>query len=79
MPHFPTTTFVLTLSFALHLALLLYANHVDSYPERFGGLKYTDVDWRVVSDGAKLICQGGHGVRTAQGWLARLMDWHIGE
>jgi hypothetical protein len=76
----PTTTGLILLSFVLHLGLLLYANHVDSHPERFGGLTYTDVDWSVVSDGAVLIVRGGDDASTrAKGWLVRLSGWRIGE
>ena len=53
-----TTPNLLGLSFAVQLVLVLYANHVDNHSERYGGLKYTDVDWRVVTDGAKLIFAG---------------------
>ena len=44
---------ILALSGAVHLGLVLYAQQVDTHPERYGGLKYTDVDWRVVVDGAR--------------------------
>lgn len=53
-----TTPNLLGLSFVVQLVLVLYANHVDNHPEKYGGLKYTDVDWRVVTDGAKLIFAG---------------------
>jgi uncharacterized membrane protein YgcG len=54
-----SSTHLVVLSFAVQVGLLIYANHVDSNPEKYGGLRYTDVDWRVVSDGAKLIFGGG--------------------
>lgn len=65
-------------SAVLHLVLLSYANYVDTHPHKFGGLKYTDVDWRVVIDGAAYI----FGVRDgskAQGWLSRLLGWTVSE
>jgi phosphatidylinositol glycan class M len=55
-----TSTHLIALSLVVQVGLLVYANHVDSNPEKYGGLRYTDVDWRVVSDGAKLIFSGGH-------------------
>ena len=74
-----TTPHLLTLSLLLHGALILYADHIDGHPERYGGLKYTDVDWRVVSDGAALIFQGRKGGPRAQGWFFELMGWDVGE
>ena len=74
-----TTNKLLILSYLLHVALLLYADHVDRHPERYGGLKYTDVDWRVVSDGAALIFRGEKGGTKAQGWLTKFMGWDVGE
>jgi phosphatidylinositol glycan class M len=44
-----TNHLILLSSLAIQLALLAYAAHVDANP--VGGLKYTDVDWRVVYDG----------------------------
>lgn len=73
-----TTPNLLGLSFGIQVALLLYANHVDSHPERYGGLKYTDVDWRVVSDGAKLIFGSRQGKR-AEGWLVNDTGLPVGE
>lgn len=73
---------LILLSFGIHLGLLFYADHVDSHPERYGGLKYTDVDWRVVMDGARLIFSPASKDQLAQGWLARVMQdkgWSIGE
>jgi hypothetical protein len=72
---------LLLLSLVAHLALLLYADHVDSHPERYGGLKYTDVDWRVVSDGAKLIFgeTSVPPISQAQGWLIQKLGLPIGE
>lgn len=66
-----TSTHLVALSFVVQVGLLVYANHVDSNPEKYGGLRYTDVDWRVVSDGAKLIFSGGHsgGVVSEDGLL----------
>ena len=75
----PTTLQLLLLSSVLHIALILYANQVDSHPEQFGGLKYTDVDWFVVSDGAALVFGGGAESTRAKGWLVRLTGWKIGE
>jgi phosphatidylinositol glycan class M len=65
-------------SAVLHLVLLSYANHVDTHPHKFGGLKYTDVDWRVVIDGAAHIFAPRDGTR-AKGWLSRSLGWGIGE
>lgn len=47
----PSTPTLLILSGTIQLALLAYAAYVDAHPEKFGGLRYTDVDWRVVADG----------------------------
>lgn len=67
-----------TLSAILHLALLFYADHIDSHPDRYGGLKYTDVDWRVVMDGARTMFKPGEDDRyMAKGWLGRWM-WEKG-
>lgn len=78
-----STPGLIALSFVLQLALILYGNHVDSHPERYGGLKYTDVDWRVVTDGAKLIfaplTDEGEGVKRAEGWLAHDTGLPVGE
>ncbi len=80
MPVRPTTTQLLVVSAVVQVVLLLYANHVDSHPERFGGLRYTDVDWLVVSDGARLIFQSsGDGRNQAEGWLPNLINWRVGE
>ncbi|KAK8869711.1 hypothetical protein IAR55_000279 [Kwoniella newhampshirensis] len=73
-----TTTHLLILSFLVHLLLLLYAEHVDTHPERYGGLKYTDVDWRVVSDGARLIFRPQEG-QEAKGRLTSRLGWRIGD
>lgn len=45
------TVLVLLLSAAIQLGLLAWSQYVDAHPESFGGLRYTDVDWRVVYDG----------------------------
>ncbi|WVQ98817.1 hypothetical protein IAU59_005948 [Kwoniella sp. CBS 9459] len=75
-----TTPTLLALSFVVQLGLLLYANHIDSHPERFGGLKYTDVDWRVVSDGARLIFRPDEDDgNIARGWLVRYLGLSIGD
>ena len=77
---FSPTKHLLLTSLVIHVALVLYAHHVDTHPEQFGGLKYTDVDWRVVMDGAKLILEGGRDQRTrAQGWLVKALDLGVGE
>jgi phosphatidylinositol glycan class M len=65
---------VIAFSAALHLALLLYAQHVDTHPERYGGLKYTDVDWRVVIDGARHIWSRSGEGDVADGWLGRWLN-----
>lgn len=75
------TWHLILLSAVLHLVLLFYADHVDSHPERYGGLKYTDVDWRVVMDGARLMF-GPRESEGAQGVLGRWAwekGWKIGE
>lgn len=69
---------IILLSLALHLALILYADHVDSHPERYGGLRYTDVDWRVVTDGARLIFIPTEKDQ-AKGWLVKKIGLPIGE
>ncbi|OCF41456.1 phosphatidylinositol glycan, class M [Kwoniella heveanensis CBS 569] len=75
-----TTTHLLVLSFLIQVGLLLYANHIDNHPERYGGLKYTDVDWRVVSDGAKLIFNPDEeDGNIARGWLMRYLGLKIGD
>lgn len=68
----------LLVSLVIHVGLIGYAHHVDTHPYRFGGLKYTDVDWRVVTDGAGYIFGTIPG-RTASGWLTRLLRLPIGE
>lgn len=78
---YATTPNLIGLSFVIQLGLILYGNHVDSHPERYGGLKYTDVDWRVVSDGAKLIfgALGNEKVKRAEGWLIDDTGLPVGE
>ena len=71
-----TTPNLIALSFIVQLALLIYADHIDSNPERYGGLKYTDVDWRVVSDGAQLILGG---TKRAEGWVVEDTGLPVGE
>ena len=71
-----TTPNLIVLSFIVQLALLIYADHIDSNPEKYGGLKYTDVDWRVVSDGAKLIFGGS---KRAEGRLVEDTGIPVGE
>ncbi|WVQ78375.1 hypothetical protein IAT38_000461 [Cryptococcus sp. DSM 104549] len=73
-----SSTPILLLSLLIHLALILYAEHVDAHPERYGGLRYTDVDWRVVSDGARLIIHPGEE-EVAKGWLGEALGWRIGD
>lgn len=71
---------ILLVSLLIHVALIFYAHHVDTHPERFGGLKYTDVDWRVVIDGAKLIFSGGKDEKTrAKGWIVNVLGFNVGE
>jgi phosphatidylinositol glycan class M len=77
------STPLLVLSLSIHLALLLYAEHVDANPQSYGGLKYTDVDWRVVVDGARQVVYGGREGRSeaagwAAGWMRRRWGWKIG-
>jgi phosphatidylinositol glycan class M len=74
----PASYTVLLLSCLIQLGLLLYADHVDSHPEQFGGLKYTDIDWWVVSDGVGLIFHPQEG-SLAQGWLVKQFDLRVGE
>lgn len=45
---------ILLLSLVIQIALVSYAAYVDAHPDRFGGLRYTDVDWRVVLDGLRV-------------------------
>lgn len=66
------------ISLAAHIGLILYAHHVDIHAHKFGGLRYTDVDWRVVIDGAAYIFGRKPG-SSAQGWLPRLLGWKVGE
>ncbi|ORY24975.1 PIG-M-domain-containing protein [Naematelia encephala] len=68
----------LSFSLIIQLGLIFYADHVDSHPERYGGLKYTDVDWRVVTDGTWLIFHPSDKNRAA-GWLTRVFDLPIGD
>lgn len=75
-PGWVTTPNLIAISFIVQLALLIYADHIDSNPEKYGGLKYTDVDWRVVSDGAKLIFGGS---KRAEGWLVEDTGLPVGE
>jgi phosphatidylinositol glycan class M len=72
------TSHVLFISFVIQLGLLIYAEHVDSHPERYGGLRYTDVDWRVISDGAGHILRPRPG-EEAKGWVMKSLGLHIGE
>jgi phosphatidylinositol glycan class M len=74
----PRTATLLGVSLAIHLALIVYADRIDSHPEKYGGLRYTDVDWRVVSDGAKLILNPTEN-NFAAGWLSRHLHLPIGE
>lgn len=69
---------IILVSLSLHLALILYADHVDSHPERYGGLRYTDVDWRVVTDGARLIFNPSDE-EQAKGWFVKKTGSPIGE
>ncbi|OXC69286.1 hypothetical protein AYX13_02231 [Cryptococcus neoformans] len=72
------TSQIILLSLALHLALILYADHVDSHPERYGGLRYTDIDWRVVTDAARLIFAPTEN-EQAKGWLVKKVGLPIGD
>lgn len=72
------TSQIILLSLALHLALILYADHVDSHPERYGGLRYTDIDWRGVTDAARLIFTPTEN-EQAKGWLVKKVGLPIGE
>lgn len=45
---------ILLLSLLIQIALVGYAAYVDAHPNRFGGLRYTDIDWRVVLDGLRV-------------------------
>jgi len=72
------TSYILFLSFTIQLFLILYAEHVDTHPERYGGLRYTDIDWRVITDGAKHIFHPLPG-EQAQGWLVQTLHLNIGE
>jgi phosphatidylinositol glycan class M len=74
----PTTATLLGVSLVIHLALIVYADRIDSHPEKYGGLRYTDVDWRVVSDGAKLIFNPTE-TNQAAGWLSKRLHLPIGE
>jgi phosphatidylinositol glycan class M len=70
---------VLLLSFAIQLALLAYAAHVDANP--VGGLKYTDVDWRVVYDGVVSTAHPADVAARAEGPVARWLaerGWVLG-
>ncbi|WRT67260.1 uncharacterized protein IL334_004227 [Kwoniella shivajii] len=74
------TSHILALSATIQLGLLVYAQHVDNHPEQYGGLKYTDVDWRVISDGAKLIFNPDEPQgNIARGWLIDLSGFKIGD
>ncbi|WWC89927.1 uncharacterized protein L201_004856 [Kwoniella dendrophila CBS 6074] len=74
------TWHVLALSAGTQIGLLIYAQHVDSHPERYGGLKYTDVDWRVISDGTRLIFNPNEGEgNIARGWLTQYSRLKIGD
>lgn len=65
----PSTAVILAVSGAIQLGLLAYSAHVDAHPEQFGGLKYTDVDWRVVYDGLWITAHPG-AKQLADGVLA---------
>ena len=68
---------ILGISAVIQIGLLIYADHVDAHPERYGGLRYTDVDWRVVIDGASHIFRKDG--KRAEGWLVQLLDLPVGE
>lgn len=68
------TALVLAASGAVQLALLAWSQYVDAHPARFGGLRYTDVDWRVVYDG--LLATARPASSPAAGPLApALAEW----
>ncbi|WWC60999.1 uncharacterized protein I303_103576 [Kwoniella dejecticola CBS 10117] len=74
------TAHLLTLSAIIQVALLIYAQHVDTHPERYGGLRYTDVDWRVVLDGTRLIfCSNEGEGNLPRGWSTSLLGFKIGD
>lgn len=59
------------LSAAAHLLLIIYGEWHDRHVVP----KYTDVDYRVFSDGVKALWEGP----KAQGWLAEALKLPIGE
>lgn len=68
------TPHILAFSSVIHLGLLIYAQHVDTHPEAYGGLKYTDVDWRVVVDGARHIWRPTGKGDVADGLVGRYLN-----
>ncbi|KAL7424119.1 GPI mannosyltransferase 1 [Cryptotrichosporon argae] len=74
---FTVVRHAIPLSFAIQLGLLVYASHVDAHPERYGGLRYTDVDWSVVADGLGYMASTDLRDR-AQGWLVSAFDLRVG-
>ncbi|ODN98437.1 phosphatidylinositol glycan, class M [Cryptococcus wingfieldii CBS 7118] len=73
-----STPALLALALAAHLALILYAEHVDAHPLQHAGLRYTDLDWRVLTDGARIILSPATAQHAA-GPLARRLGWGIGD
>ncbi|KAL1406822.1 GPI mannosyltransferase 1 [Vanrija albida] len=73
----PSTRALLLVSGGIQLALLAYAAYVDAHPERFGGLAYTDVDWRVVADGLAITASPSPS-QLAAGPLAPYAPFPIG-
>ena len=63
-----------TLAIILRGALVIYGAYQDGYST----LKYTDIDYRVFSDAARIMLQPAPEQR-AKGWLVEWLGWGIGE
>ncbi len=72
-PRISSTTYIF-ISLLLHLALIAYGE----YHDRHFIPRYTDVDYRVLSDAVQVLWDGERGGK-AEGWLTKEMHWEIGE
>jgi phosphatidylinositol glycan class M len=62
------------LAIVLRGVLIIYG----AYQDARSILKYTDIDYRVFSDAARIMLHPTRG-QHAKGWLVEWLDWDIGE